>query len=435
MRRGTHPYRDQLLDAFTDDVARGGESGPVPGEGSSIAKIIQRLDVAPGASAAEIFEQGQGRTRPAARRAIQVRWIAAAVALVVLILGGVLLHAKWSSPVDDAGPDVAVPSVEPSVAVADEPVVGEEPTELISPADQVVAVPVREPPQVNLHLTLTPQMSVEELEQASEEAATRVERCRSQPESCLDEAGRQALALAFLVHATHALVIQGVADRQSAANARFLDLELAARWGSGLPPDDGTPPEAWVRDLVAIDRDDGDHSEPDGGNARIEDQADQAHVCIKVFAGGAYYYQGYFSHGGSVGIHLHRNVLIDLQFQGWSATAIINSERISVTLLPLSIGASIKHMRGVVRPFVGGGALFILRPIYPFYPEGSAQIVPGFLIRGGVDFKITDQFGVFAGVQAGVAHDRQIKVVDPRIPETAFFINRQRWWANARHRW
>jgi len=152
-----------------------------------------------------------------------------------------------------------------------------------------------------------------------------------------------------------------------------------------------------------------------GGRATYNGSLDVAHVCIKASAGGVYYYQGFFSYGGDIGIHVHRNVLIDLQFKGWTASAIINNQKKVVTLIPLAIGASYKGMRGRWHPFVGGDLVFVL---YQVHPETGARFAPGFKVRGGVDFKVTESFGFFAALNIGFAHAKYIKDIDRNRPET-----------------
>ena len=144
---------------------------------------------------------------------------------------------------------------------------------------------------------------------------------------------------------------------------------------------------------------------------------DVAHVCIKASAGAVFYYQGFFSYGGDIGIHVHRNVLIDVQFKGWTAAAIIDGEDKIVTLIPLALGASYKSMKGRFHPYIGGDAVFVL---YQVHPETGARFAPGFKVRGGCDFKITESFGFFVAANLGLAHAKHITDIDPDRPKTQF---------------
>ncbi len=198
------------------------------------------------------------------------------------------------------------------------------------------------------------------------------------------------------------------------------EYERYARTGS-YDEDDYDDDASDRRDRRDRGRDlDGGSSRGGGASGRFKGEVDKAHVCIKASAGGTYYYQGFFSYGGDIGIHVHRNVLIDMQFKGWTASAYVNSEKKTITLIPLAIGASFKGMRGMVHPFVGGDAVFIL---YQVHPETGARFAPGFKVRGGIDLKLTEVFGFFAGVNVGFAYAKHIKDVDRRLPETQFLVD------------
>ena len=138
--------------------------------------------------------------------------------------------------------------------------------------------------------------------------------------------------------------------------------------------------------------------------------------------GGAYYYQGFFSYGGDIGIHVHRNVLIDIQFKGWTAGGPTSQQEQNkvATLIPLAIGASYKGMRGVVHPYIGGDAVFVL---YYVDPNIGALFAPGFKVRGGADFKITESFGFFVGMNLGFAHAKRIRGIDSNYSETQLIID------------
>ena len=160
------------------------------------------------------------------------------------------------------------------------------------------------------------------------------------------------------------------------------------------------------------------------GSARYSGEEDVAHVCIKASAGGVYYYQGFFSYGGDIGIHLHKNMLLDLQFKGWTAQAKIITAGVeeikTVTLIPLSIGASYKSMRGPVHPYIGGDAVFVL---YQVHPDTGARFAPGFKVRGGADFKLTESFGLFVGANVGFAYAKHIQEIDSERVQTQFIFD------------
>jgi len=179
----------------------------------------------------------------------------------------------------------------------------------------------------------------------------------------------------------------------------------------------GTTSSSRDRDRDSYSSRDLDRGRSSRAGATAPGGLDVAHVCIKASAGAVFYYQGFFSYGGDIGIHVHRNVLIDVQFKGWTAAAIIDGEDKIVTLIPLALGASYKSMKGRFHPYIGGDAVFVL---YQVHPETGARFAPGFKVRGGCDFKITESFGFFVAANLGFAHAKYITDIDPDRPQTQF---------------
>ena len=77
-------------------------------------------------------------------------------------------------------------------------------------------------------------------------------------------------------------------------------------------------------------------------------------------------------------------------------------------------------MRGIVHPYVGGDAVFVL---YYVDPNIGALFAPGFKVRGGADFKITETFGFFVGLNIGFAHAKRIRGIDRDYSETQFILD------------
>ncbi|MCK6527872.1 hypothetical protein L6R50_10040 [Myxococcota bacterium] len=151
------------------------------------------------------------------------------------------------------------------------------------------------------------------------------------------------------------------------------------------------------------------------GRARVEDRGASAKVAVKVQAGATYFYRGMFSADASIGIHAHRNFLIDIGFgAGWTSGEVAG-EKSTFTLPSFTVGVQYKGSRGSVHPFVGLDGVFIL---YNVDPEDGARFAPGARFKGGADFLISDKFGFYVQGGLGVIHAAHIEEVDATFKPT-----------------
>lgn len=67
------------------------------------------------------------------------------------------------------------------------------------------------------------------------------------------------------------------------------------------------------------------------------------------------------------------------------------------TILPVNVGAQYRLGSEGIRPYIGGDLIFI-----PGYVKDASSVATGLRARGGVDFIVTDGFGINLNVSAGI---------------------------------